>query len=42
LSFGGEVEVAVMTTTTMSSRWLQRKQAVDSAMRVVGGRRRRQ
>ena len=42
LSFGGEVEVAAMTATTMSSRWLQQKRAVDSAMRVGGGRSRRQ
>ena len=42
LSFGGKVEVAAMTATAMSLRWLQRKQAVDSAMRVGGGRRRRQ
>jgi len=26
-----------MTATAMSSRWLQRKRAVDSAMRVGGG-----
>jgi len=47
LSFGGEVEVAAMTATAMtatamSSRWLQQKRAVDSTMRVGGGRRRRQ
>jgi hypothetical protein len=41
LSFGGEVEVAAMTVTAMSSRWLQQKRVVDSAMRVGGGRRRR-
>jgi hypothetical protein len=42
LSFGSEEEVAEITATEMSSRWLQRKRAVDSAMRVGGGRRRRQ
>jgi hypothetical protein len=42
LSFGGKEEVAAMTATAMSSRWLQREQAVDSAMRVGSGRRRRQ
>jgi len=42
LSFGSDEEVAEITATEMSSRWLQRKQAVDSAMRVGGGRRRRQ
>jgi hypothetical protein len=35
LLFGGEVEVSAMTATAMSSRWLQRKRAVDSAMRVA-------
>ena len=42
LSFGGEDEVAAMTATAMSSRWLQRERAVDSTMRVGGGRMRRQ
>jgi len=42
LSFGSEEEVAEITATEMSSRWLQGKRAVDSAMRVGGGRRRRQ
>ncbi len=37
LSFGGEEEVAAMTATAMSSRWLQQEQAVDSAMRGAGG-----
>ena len=37
LSFGGEEEVAAMTATAMSSRWLQREQAVDGAMRGAGG-----
>ena len=30
LSFGSEEEVAEMTATAMSSRWLQRKRAVDA------------
>jgi hypothetical protein len=42
LSFVGEVEVAAMTVTAMSSHWLQPERAVDNAMRVGGGRRRRQ
>jgi hypothetical protein len=37
-----QVEVAAMTATVMSSGWLQQKRVVDSAMRVGGGRRRRQ
>ena len=41
LSFGGEEEVAAMTATAMALRWLQRERAVDSAMRVDGGRRRK-
>ena len=41
-SSGDQEEVAAMTAAAMSSCWLQREWAVDSAMRVGGGRSRRQ